>query len=120
MKQLSLVDGMVYMLDFLGNRLNLMLYYRRENELERKSELISTIANCEFEVYKIETFPEMALNLKADDRHTIKSLRKDPRRNLTYIAKESKVSVRTLRRNSPSSPLPASSIKCPSAISESP
>jgi DNA-binding Lrp family transcriptional regulator len=33
MKQISLIDGVVYILDFHGSRLDLMLYYRGESEL---------------------------------------------------------------------------------------
>jgi DNA-binding Lrp family transcriptional regulator len=95
--RLRLVDGVRWIVSFYGNLLVVTFYYRGEAELERRIRLISSISGAVLSRYKVP-FPRCSIRLSETDWRLVRSLRKDPRKNYSSIARELGISVRTARR----------------------
>ncbi len=94
---LALVDGVRWIISYYGNLLLVTFYYRNEKELERRIRLISSISGAVLSWYDVP-FPRCDIRLSRTDWSLVKSLRKDPRKNYSAIARELNISVRTARR----------------------
>ncbi len=96
--QIKLVEGVVRIFDYQGARLGVLLYYGSEEAAERRVQLISSICGCDRANYWNLGFPACELTLKKIDWQIVKAIGKEPRKKLSEIAREVKVSTRTIRR----------------------
>ena len=96
--QLMLLDGVILLIDFHGSGIRILLYYKSEEELSRKNQLIRSICGSGDQVSWKDSFPPCDLKLKETDWRILMALRKDARRGLSEVAEQIGVSVRTVRR----------------------
>jgi DNA-binding Lrp family transcriptional regulator len=97
--QIKLIQGVVFIFDFHGNGLQVVVYYNGEKDLARKIQLIGSIFGSKEEpMHWKGGLPSCDLDLKKIDWQIIKAMQKDPRRRLAEIANEIKVSTRTVKR----------------------
>lgn len=98
--QLKLVEGVVLIMSFLDDpSFRLIFYYKDKTDLERKIGLISSICGADkpSAVWNIP-FPQCRMKLKKTDWQMSRLLLKDSRKKVSEIAKETRVSARTVRR----------------------
>ena len=92
------VDGVVILIDFHSKALRIILYYRDENDLERKIQRIKSICGSDKLVRWQGGFPGSDLKMKKTDWEIVKAFRQDPRRSPSEVAEEARVSTRTVKR----------------------
>ena len=96
--QIKLIDGVVFVLEFHGKGLQVLLYYENEQDLARKIQLITSICRSKDPVYWKGGLPPCELNLKKTDWEIVKALRRDARRSPSDVGREVGVSTRTVKR----------------------
>jgi DNA-binding Lrp family transcriptional regulator len=98
--QLKLIDGVVLIFDFHGKGLRVVFNYETDQALERKLKLVRSICRCEEEqsIWWITSSPPCSVKVRNVDWHILKSISRDPRRNLRDVANEVGVSNRTVNR----------------------
>jgi DNA-binding Lrp family transcriptional regulator len=97
LSELRLLEGMIAITNFEGNGLYLLLYAEPGKALSRKIQLIRTICGTN-EYNWASSLPPCNLKLSETDWRIVWSLRNDPRKNLSEIAKDAKVTTRTVNR----------------------
>jgi DNA-binding Lrp family transcriptional regulator len=96
--QLKLIDGVIFIFNFFETSLRVAFYYQDEYDMMRRAILIQSICGSEaIQVIK-HLSPKCEMKLRRTDWEILKTLRKDPRRNLTSISRELKLSTRTVTR----------------------
>ena len=98
LSQLRLLEGAVFIVNFLGKRMRPVFYYDGQGALTRKVELIKSICGSESGLLLKDRFPACNLKLSDTDWRIIKTFRKDARRSLPEVAKQVHVSTRTVKR----------------------
>jgi DNA-binding Lrp family transcriptional regulator len=96
--QLKLVDGVILIVNFHGKGLRAMVYYGSEDELSRKTQLISSICGSKDEVQWKDPFPPCSLRMRDTDWRIFRTLRREARKSPREVAKELRISDRTVRR----------------------
>jgi DNA-binding Lrp family transcriptional regulator len=85
-------------LSFHGRQLQVGFYYRNEKALARQISLMESICGCKGSMLWNVSFPPFRLKMSRTDWIILDALRKDPRTKLSDLAREVKVSTRTLNR----------------------
>jgi DNA-binding Lrp family transcriptional regulator len=96
--QLKLTEGIISILSFHGRQLQVGFYYRNEKALARQISLMESICGCRGSMLWNVSFPPFRLKMSRTDWMILDALRKDPRTKLSDLAREVKVSTRTLNR----------------------
>ena len=97
--QARLVEGVVQILDFHGASLRVVIYFQDEFDLERKTKLLKAICGHRGEAPRwVSNLPPCKMRLKKVDWEIISRVMHDPRRDASVVAKESRVSSRTVNR----------------------
>jgi DNA-binding Lrp family transcriptional regulator len=96
--QLKLIDGIIVITSFEGKGIFVMFYSEPGQALSRKIQLICSI--CETSEFTLldSYLPYCDLKLSATDWKIIWAIRDDPRKNLSKVAKEARVTTRTVNR----------------------
>jgi DNA-binding Lrp family transcriptional regulator len=98
-QQIKLVDGVLFMIDFQGESLNVLLYCESEQAISRRTALIASIAGGKDPlILRRIGVPRCNLSLTKTDLSILKALRRDPRKDTTDIAGELGISARTVER----------------------
>jgi len=93
------IDGVVKILDYRGNGLQVTLYYPDDDALKRKAELIKSICGSPEDptVWNME-FPHSNVKLTTTDWEIVQTMLEDARKSLTTVSNSTGVSVRTISR----------------------
>ncbi len=97
-EQICLIEGVISILDFHGQALQVGIYYRNERELARQLRLMESICGRKHMTRWNVAFPPCGLKMKKTDWRLLGVLMKGPRRRLSDVALESKTSARTVNR----------------------
>jgi len=95
--QLKFLEGVVVITNFEGRGLSALFYTEPGVALSRKIQLIRTMCGAE-EFIWASFLPPCDMNPSETDWRIIWSMRNDPRKSLSDIAKEAKVTTRTVNR----------------------
>jgi DNA-binding Lrp family transcriptional regulator len=98
LSQLKLLEGVIVITNFEGKGLFILFYTEPGEALSRKVQLICSICGTRDFTALNSYLPPCDLKLSGTDWKIIWSIRDDPRKNLTEIAKEAKVTTRTVNR----------------------
>ena len=96
--QLKHLDGVINVLDFEGKGLFILFDSEPGEPLDRKLKLISGICGAEGLTTWNRTVPPCDLDLSETDWKIIWAIRGEPRKNLSQVAREAGVSIRTVNR----------------------
>ncbi len=96
--QLKLLDGVIVITDFEGSGLFLVFDAEPGDALERKVQLIKTMCGAKEAVTWNSILPPCDLKPSPTDWSIIWAMRDDPRKSISEIAKEAKVTTRTVNR----------------------
>lgn len=96
--QLKLLEGIIVITNFEGNGLFILFYNEPGEALSRKIQLIRSICGTRDFTLLDSYLPPCDLKLSATDWKMIWAIRNDPRKNLSEIAKEARVTTRTVNR----------------------
>ena len=98
LSQLKLIDGIIVITSFEGKGIFVMFYSEPGQALSRKVQLICSICGTS-EFTTLDSYlPSSDLKLSATDWKIIWAIRDDPRKNLSEVAKEARVTTRTVNR----------------------
>jgi DNA-binding Lrp family transcriptional regulator len=98
LSQIKLVEGVILVVDFHGERLRTVFYYDNERSLARKLQLLSSICGDRGERHWTERFPPCNIRMRETDWRILESMRKEARRSLSEVAERIGVSTRTVKR----------------------
>lgn len=98
LSQLKLIDGVIVITSFEGKGLFVMFYTEPGEALTRKVQLICSICETRDFTTLNSYFPPCDLKLSATDWKIIWAIRDEPRKNLSEVAKEARVTTRTVNR----------------------
>ncbi|MBI3860109.1 MAG: hypothetical protein HY296_07755 [Thaumarchaeota archaeon] len=98
LERISLVDGVTSVLDFLGEDLFVWVAYQDDEELQRRTALLGEISGSRrVERYLDEPFGPVDMKLTLLDWQIIRSMRNDAMKPVSRMAKELKVTRKTVR-----------------------
>ena len=95
--QLKFLEGVVLIANFEGRGLNVLFYTEPGGALSRKIQLIRMICGADEFIWS-SLLPPCDMKPSETDWRIIWSMRNDPRKNLSEIAKEARVTTRTVNR----------------------
>jgi DNA-binding Lrp family transcriptional regulator len=98
LSQLKLIDGIIVITSFEGEGLFIMFYTEPGEALTRKVQLICSICETRDFTTLNSYLPPCDLKLSATDWKIIWAIRDEPRKNLSEVAKEARVTTRTVNR----------------------
>jgi DNA-binding Lrp family transcriptional regulator len=98
LSQLKLLEGVIVITSFEGNRLFVIFYTESGEALTRKVQLICSICETRDFTALNSYLPSCDLKLSGTDWKIIWAIRDDPRKNLSDIAKGARVTTRTVNR----------------------
>jgi DNA-binding Lrp family transcriptional regulator len=98
LSQLKLLEGIIVITNFEGKGLFILFYTEPGEALSRKVQLICSICGTRDFTTLNSYLPPCDLKLSGTDWKIIWSIRDDPRKNLSEIAKEARVTARTVNR----------------------
>ena len=98
--QIRLLEGVVLVVDFHGNRLRVVIYYEDDRTLARRIILINSICASRGEIHWTENFPPCDVKMKETDWLILRSLRREAKKRLEDVADEVHISTRTVKRRS--------------------
>jgi DNA-binding Lrp family transcriptional regulator len=98
LSQLKLLDGIIVVTNFDGRGLFVLFYTEPGEALSRKIQLICSICRTRDFTALNSYLPPCDLKLAGTDWKIIWAIRDDPRKNLSEIAKEARVTTRTVNR----------------------
>lgn len=96
--KIKLIDGVWIVADYFENTLGVGIYYEDESSLRSRVELMSRIANAEHVLYDEVPFPPCNHKFTQTDLAIIRGVQSGPRWTYAYIAKQTRLSTRTVRR----------------------
>ena len=96
--QIELIEGMVFIVNFLGKKLRTVFFYDNERVLARKIQLIRSICASSPGMHWNDPFPRCNMKLRKTDWLIIRAIRREARKGLPEIAKQIQVSTRTVKR----------------------
>jgi DNA-binding Lrp family transcriptional regulator len=96
--KIELIDGVVSILDLHSAGLQAGVYYRHERALEKSVSLMEEICGTRRSLVWKVPFPACDLHMSETDWAILAIIRKDPRKKLSRIASEARVSTRTASR----------------------
>jgi DNA-binding Lrp family transcriptional regulator len=96
--QLKLLDGVIAITNFDGRSLFVLFYTEPGEALSRKVQLICSMCGTRDFTALNSYLPPCDLKLSGTDWKIIWAMRDDPRKNLSEIAKEARVTTRTVNR----------------------
>lgn len=101
--QLKLVDGVLLIINTLGEGLQIFLFCENEDAISRRTQLIASICKSKEEPWILRNLdalglPPCRLKLSKTDLLILKSLRTDPRKSTRRVGTETGVSTRTVER----------------------
>ncbi len=98
LSQLKLLDTVVVITNFEGPGLFILFYTEPGDAMSRRAELVRTICGAaRFETWS-GILPPCDLKLSRTDWQIVWAIRDDPRKNISQIAKELRVTPRTVNR----------------------
>ncbi len=92
------LDGIIKILNFRGDELLLTLYYRNDDSLKNKLDIIASISDCPNPVVWELVFPDPQVSVTVPDWKIIKSMLEDARKSLNGVSKSVGLSLRTVER----------------------
>jgi DNA-binding Lrp family transcriptional regulator len=97
--EISQIEGVIKILDFRGNGLQVTLYYPNEEALRRKVKLIGSLSSSSSEptVWEMR-FPKTDIRMTKTDWMIVGAMLEDARKSLEDISKLVGVSTRTVER----------------------
>ena len=98
LSQLKLIDGVIVITSFEGKGLFVMFYTEPGEALTRKVQLICSICETRDFTTLNRYLPPCDLKLSTTDWKIIWTIRDEPRKNLSEVAKEARVTTRTVNR----------------------
>ena len=98
LSQLKLIDGVIVITSFEGKGLFVMFYTEPGEALTRKVQLICSICETRDFTTLNSYLPPCDLKLSTTDWKIIWAIRDEPRKNLSEVAKEARVTTRTVNR----------------------
>jgi DNA-binding Lrp family transcriptional regulator len=98
LSQLKLLEGVIVITNFEGKGLFILFYTEPGEALSRKVQLICSICGTRDFTTLNSYLPPCDLKFSGTDWKIIWSIRDDPRKNLSEIAKEAGVTTRTVNR----------------------
>lgn len=96
--QIRLIDEVVMIMDFYERPLRVVFYHENDRDRERRLGLIKSICEDKNPTYWQAEFAPCNVELKRTDWKILKALRRNPMQSNAEIAKEVKVSTRTVNR----------------------
>jgi DNA-binding Lrp family transcriptional regulator len=98
LSQLKLIDGVIVITSFEGKGLFVMFYTEPGEALTRKVQLICSICETRDFTTLNSYLPPCDLKLSTTDWKIIWAIRDEPRKSLSEVAKEARVTTRTVNR----------------------
>jgi DNA-binding Lrp family transcriptional regulator len=96
--KIKLIDEVVLIMDFYDRPLRVVFYYENERDKERRLDLIKSICGDENPTAWQVGYAPSNVKLKRTDWQILKALRSDSMQSNAEIAKEVRVSARTVKR----------------------
>jgi len=96
--QIARLNGVTMIINFVGNPLRASFYFQNEDDFQETVQRISLICNSKPLRFEKTEYPPCNLKLHPTDWQIIRALRKDPRRQVSDLAKEVGVSTKTVKR----------------------
>jgi DNA-binding Lrp family transcriptional regulator len=101
--QIKLIDGVLLIIDTLGEGLQVILFCENEETIARRTELVAAICQSKEDPWILRNLDALGFNrckvkLSKTDLLVLKSLRTDPRKSTAKVASETGVSTRTVER----------------------
>lgn len=96
--KIKLIDGVVSLLDLHGTGLEVGIYYTHDRALEKAVRLMEEICGAPRSLVWKVPFPACDLRMSATDWKILGIIRRDPRKKLSKIASEARVSTKTASR----------------------
>jgi hypothetical protein len=97
-EKLSLIDGLFVVQTYMFGHVGISFYYRDDESLEKKAELISTVAGALSAKKARVPFPDSTVSLSKSDWRIISVLQRNVDKPLWEISEELQMSTRTVRR----------------------
>ncbi len=98
LSQLRLLDSIVVITNFEGPGLFVLLYSEPGDAMSRRAELIRTICGADrFDLFS-SILPPCDLQLSRTDWQIVWAMRDDPRKSISHIARDARVTPRTVNR----------------------
>lgn len=92
------VDGVIKILDFRGQGLQVTLYHQNSDALKRKTELIRSICNSPEPIVWELDFPLSNMRMTNTDWKIVQNMLEDARKSLEDVSKSIDLSARTVER----------------------
>lgn len=98
--QIKLIEGVVLVFDYHGKEVRVIFYFDSEQSLARKIKLIISICGSKTDkvIFWNSSYPHSSFRIRKTDWQILSVLWNDPRQNAADIAKEVRVSTRTVNR----------------------
>ncbi len=98
MSKLTLIDGVMSILDLQGDRVSVAFLYKNERDLARQIGLMEAVCDCKHAALWRLPFPPVQARLNRTDWAILSILHKDSKKKLEEIAKEANLSSRTVNK----------------------
>ena len=96
--QIKLIDEVILIVDFFERPIRVIFYHENDRDRDRRLDLIKSICGDKNPTSWQLAFPPCDVKLKRIDWEILRELRKDPMQSNREIAKELRVSTRTVKR----------------------
>ncbi len=96
--RLTLIDGVISILDLQGDRVSVAFLYRSEKELARQISRMEASCDCRHSALWRLPFPPVQARLNRADWTILSILHKDTRKKVEEIAEEANLSSKTVNR----------------------
>jgi DNA-binding Lrp family transcriptional regulator len=98
-RKLKLINEITGLVNFYGKAIGIYVIYNGEESRSRTIELISRITNAEYIIQsRMPMPPSLTKDLTATDAAIIRALAKDARKSTLLVAKELRLSTKTVRK----------------------
>jgi DNA-binding Lrp family transcriptional regulator len=97
-ERLSLIDGLFIVQTHVGGFVGIIFYYKDDESLQKKADLISTVAGARSAKLTRMLFPKSTVSLSKSDWRIISRLQRNVDVPLGKISKELQMSTRTVKR----------------------
>ena len=97
-RKIKLMDGVLEIVNHLGDSMRVILYFQDEATLKKQIELITRMSNFDDLIHREIHFPLSALTLCEEDLELVASIQSDPTKPYDLIARETGMSNKTVKR----------------------
>ncbi len=96
--RLKMIDGLLFIHNFLGSLVGILLLYKDQNELQRKLDQLLSLSGAKDGIFSSVTYPPCATIITDYEWRLISRLSQGGFQSYAQLAKDLEISVRTLKR----------------------